>query len=735
MNRGVGGAVATVLAGLVCLGAVSAAAVAPTTVAEDELPVEVLITSITPRVLSPGDDLHLRGTVHNTGTTTIAEPRVLVHLNESQFISRYSLDRWRGADPQGYLGSRVLTVDLPTPLPPAASLPFDLVVPAASVPFPSRRTSWGARGLAVQVIDGADPAGARIGVTRAFALWFPEQEVTATRISVLVPVTGPPLDPAGAWEEELESSTRPDGRLAALLAATGEHSEVTWVVDPWLVEATSAADGSAGGWGTAFADAMTDREVHLLPYTDSDLAALAHAGAADLLSLATDRAHEAASATALPDGARVALAWPADPLPDQATASLANRDRPRALVVGPGQLQPPAVLTYTPSGRTEITVSGSQVTVLVPDERLSGALVTGQVQPFDGSPLSSTPVTPAVAAQDLLAELAVITRERPADGRHMLLTVPRGWVPDPELTDAQLTAVLTAPWVRAEPVTALIGATDPEIDRGTLPTRVMVGTEVSSAALADVDDAVSEREELATMVADPDTVLGDLELERLAPTAVAWRSDPTGRAEAVAASAVVTEALRSAVLVDPEPAINLVSTSGDIPVQVTNTLDEEVSVQVGLRPGDRRLVADEMVAVVVPPGAQVTVPIPVHAVQSANIDVVVELFTPRGVLIDDGVHFTVRVRAEWEGIGTAVIGALLALALVIGLIRTIRRGRTASRAEPQAQAGPDTLSPEEEAEQEDARVEAELGAGTGPGVDAAGVRTRDDDRPRGDGHS
>src|SRR5690606_31316002 len=121
-----GGAVAAALAGLLCLGALgpvgASGAASAATDDEDALPVQVLLPSITPRVLSPGDDLHLRGTVHNTGTTTIAEPRVLVHLNESQFISRYSLDRWRGADPQGYLGSRVLVVDLPAPMAPDASL-------------------------------------------------------------------------------------------------------------------------------------------------------------------------------------------------------------------------------------------------------------------------------------------------------------------------------------------------------------------------------------------------------------------------------------------------------------------------------------------------------------------------------------------------------------------------------------------------------------------------------------
>ena len=98
-------------------------------------------------------------------------------------------------------------------------------------------SSWGARGLAVQVVDAADPARVRLGLARTFALWFPEQEVTATRLSVVAPVTGVGVDPhSGAWVGTLEQLTRPGGRLGELLEATGDHAGVTWVVDPWFTE-------------------------------------------------------------------------------------------------------------------------------------------------------------------------------------------------------------------------------------------------------------------------------------------------------------------------------------------------------------------------------------------------------------------------------------------------------------------------------------------------------------------
>ena len=697
MTRGVGGAVAAVLIGLLFLGTVTAGAASGAVVPATGPAVDVLLTSITPQVLGPGGDLRIRATLHNTGTTAVAAPQVAVHLGDSQFISRSSLDRWRDAEPDDALGPRVLTVDLAASLDPGATVAVDLVVPASAIRLSPRLTAWGARGLAVLVTDAADPSAERLGVTRTFALWFPDQQVTATRISILVPITGPPVDPDGDWRAALEESTVPGGRLAAVLAATADHPEVTWVLDPWLVDAAPQAGGAVPGWTSTLLEAVTDREVHLLPYADPDLAALAHAGAGELLATAVERSHDVARTSALPDGARVAIAWPADAQPDLSTAALAGRDPAQALLVGPGELPSPAVLTYTPTGRTEVTASGDEVTVLVPDERLSGAFVTGRVGPADEG---AGRVTGAVAAQDLLAELAVITRERPADARHMLVTVPRDWTPDPAVAKAQLGAILRAPWVHAEPVTALIGAADPGVDRGTLPSRRVDSTEVSPAALDAVRSAVELRERLVTIVPDPEALLGDVELELLAPASVAWRTDPTGRTAAVNRSRTATDAVRAGISVPQSPGVLLVSPTGDLPVDVINSLSQEVTVLVALVPGDRRLIADEAVPVTIPPDSMVTVPIPVHAVQSADVDVTVELRTAEGTVISNTTHFTVQVRAEWESIGTAVIAALLGIGLVIGLIRTVRRGRARSRAEPQAQAGPDTLSPEEDAELE-----------------------------------
>lgn len=721
-RRGVGGLLAALLAvAAAALPSGPAAAarddggtvVAATSVATATMPtVTMAVTSISPLVLRAGDDLTLTVRLTNGGSAPVAEPRVLVHLRSRGFISRSSLDLWREAGPYGDLGATVLAQDLDAPLGPGQSTTVTLTVPAASLGLPHSSADWGARGLGVELVDVADPSRLRLGVARTFVVWFPRSDVNPTLVSVLVPITGPA--PGPDMTAEVTGLTASGGRLDDVLRATADHPDVSWAIDPSLVETartgaavpteittvtpgvSSASPGDASGsgasatpsptsgsgsaadtgadpaWADAVVAAAAGREVDLLPWGDADVTALVHDGDTTLLDDATERS--ASTAAELGLSGTSSLLLPGEPLPDLATAARAAQAG-QSLVVGPGELPQPAVLTYTPSDVTSVATGRGDATVLVPDERLSSALTTGWVL---GADATAAPLTGATAAADLLAELAVITRERPADSRHMLIVTPRDWLPEVDVVRAQLDALESAPWVRTAPVSDL-AQTAPTAERGTLPDRSVDGTEVPASQLQRVAETLDRRRSLATIVPEPDELLGDLDAERLAPAALAWRADPAGRAALVEASVARTETLAGAVTVPKSADLNLIASSGELPLRVANALDQPVTVDVRLRPSDARLVARQTVEVQIPAGGEETVQIPVHGVQTADVAATVELLTPDGVLLDDSTTVTVKVRAEWESIGTAIIGGLLAVAFVLGLVRTIRRGRRRGR--------------------------------------------------------
>lgn len=671
-------------------GVVASAAVA----ADQTLPVTVLVTRISPQTLQPGQDLTLTLTLTNNGTAPVAQPRALVDLDRRGFSSRSSLDRWRLAGAYDSAGTAVGQVDLPGPLAPGASASTVVTVPASAIRLSVSAGSWGARGLAVEVVDAGDPTRVRLGLMRTFTVWFPPQEVTPTTLSILVPITGPP--PAPDQAQVVAGQTAGGGRLAGVLSATSAHPAVSWAVDPALLT-TAGADrtGSGATWTADLLRATDGREVQLLPWGDADLPALAHAEDTTLTRLAEERSTKAALDLGL--AASDVFALPGAATTDLTTAAAASAGGSRAVVVDPGELLPPSVLTYTPTGLTTATRGATTLRLLVPDVELSQAMTTG-MNGAEAAGGGATQLTGASAAADLLAELAMITRERPSDGRHLLASLPRDWSPEVAITSAQLEALEAAPWVHLAPLSALATSQVPTIDRGSLPERAVSPDEVTAAALATTERTLEERVAVAAMGADPAALVGDPDAERLGPTALAWRSDPAGRRASIARSVAATAALRSAVSVPPTGTVNLISTSGDLPLRVDNALDQDITLMVRLRTTDRRLIADTAVTLVVPARGETTVKIPVRGVQSADVQAVVELSTTTGIVVDSSALLTVRVRAEWENIGTGAVGGLLALLLVIGLVRTARRAR-GTRADRAAAAGqPMALADESEDE-------------------------------------
>ena len=676
------------LVGLAVLAPALLAAPATATVpaaTEQVLPILVEVTRISPQALAPGDDLTVTVTVTNTGAGAIAEPRVLVNLDRSGFLSRSSLDAWREAGPYAPAGTAIGRVDLEEPLAAGATATTTVSVPAASIGLSSLARTWGARGLAVEVVDAADPTRLRLGLARTFTVWFPPQDVTPTTLSVVVPLTGPA--PTADQSTAVAAQTARGGRLDEVLRATASHPAVTWAVDPKLL-AVADADLLANGstWAEDVLQAAEGREIQLLPWGDADVSALAHATSAGLALLAEERS--AQTATDLGLDATDVFAWPGVATTDLETALFSSDRGNRAVVVAPGELLPPSLLTYTPSALTTARSGSTDIDLLVPDAELSRSLTTGMTLEQEAAG-GSAQLTGATAAADLLAELAVITRERPSDGRHLLAALSRGWTPDASIASAQLSAIEDAPWVRLAPVSELAASEDPIVDRGSLAQRETRSTEVSAAELDATATAVTDRVDVAAMGADPQALVGDPDGDRLAPAALAWRSDPPGRATSIAQVVARTILLRSAVSVPPPGTVNLISTSSDLPLRVDNALDQDITVLVRLRPTNRRLVADTPVEVMIPAGGETTVQIPVRGVQSADVEAVVEITTPAGVLVDNATRLTVKVRAEWENIGTAAFGGVLALGLVIGLVRTARRARgtRADRAVAAAGAG------------------------------------------------
>ena len=112
-----------------------------------------------------------------------------------------------------------------------------------------------------------------------------------------------------------------------------------------------------------------------------------------------------------------------------------------------------------------------------------------------------------------------------------------------------------------------------------------------------------------------------------------------------------------------------------IPVTIVNESPAEATLRIRMKPNTPQLRAQETETVKVPAAETMRVDVPVEGLANADVPTTIEMVTADEVVLPKHESLMVRVRADWENIGTAVIGLGLAVVFVIGLIKTISRGR------------------------------------------------------------
>jgi hypothetical protein len=691
--------IGAVLGTLGCLltGVVPGAAGMPAAPAEGDVVLDV--TAIGPGVLRPDGTLTVRATVRNAGTAPVVGASVRLLGYSVRLADREDVRDWAAGESGVIAGNRFL-VDTPlAPVPPGGAVPVELSAAAATFRLPGEASSWGPRGLTVDVFDATE--GAQLAVARGFAVWDPRPAADGspdrTTVSLLAPLSAGPPDVADAVvpAERMAELTAGGGRLARVLQVAS-RPDVAWALDPALLSSAAAAaagppadTGTPGGattagptptppdgtraavtaWLDALRGAAAGRDVLALPQADPDVAAVAHAGTAELYRLASRQGRETVGQL-LDAPARTDVAWPATGAADTASLQLAA-DAGATLVVLTSGAQPPARPgAVTPTGRSTVTAGTARLDGLLVDTALSTAL-TAATEARTGTRGTSS----ALSTSLLLADTAVITREDPDAGAHLLLALPRTWSPDVRAATAALDALGSAPWVGVAPLDQLVDADPDPVQRQPVRRGSASAGELPADGVRQALAAVRTVRSVASALTDADSLLDEVEYSAVAATSAGWRGNTSTWREQVAALAGHARGVPASVHVLPGSAVNVVSSTADLPVSVANDLDQEVLAAVRVRPRNPRLVVPGDVEVRLPASSTQRVAVPVRSVANGNTDVVVTVRAPDGTMLGEPVTIPVRVRADWETRGMLLAGAVLSVVLVVGLFRTIRRGR------------------------------------------------------------
>ncbi|MCL2422407.1 MAG: DUF6049 family protein [Micrococcales bacterium] len=611
----------------------------------------IAVVDITPQILDVNSDDRLTVTVTVTNTTSRPlSGRLVLSLAPVNMRTRVDVQRWAdGTMPVEV--TQLVASPLTTPVAPGASTTVTLSVGPTARQM-ALANEWGPRGLVVTL----DDAGTARGQTRTFLLVQSNQDIPQAPVTLLAALTGPPVAPVlpkvGDTRERTLGSESTD-RMDQVLAAVRSVPQVSLAIDPSLITPDSAQMLSA---------VLPGRELLMLPWGDPDLQALTANSTTSLLTRARQVEHN-------PDYPQIM--WSVDPLDAQTAATV--RASGATWLVAPWAPRSAGTLTHTPT-------DGGDLVVVHPDAEISAL--------FDGS----AGMERAQAQQKALALLATAARgtgekKTPAP---VLVATSRDWAADQQWTEQFVTALDAAQWVRLTTTSDLI-ATGRD-----LPRTATEATPPGTGPLVALDQARRDLAVFATATDRPGVVTAGVDEAVLLVASYAWRSDPSGRVTAAQAVTKAIDQRRNGLRLTQPPVFNLLGSTGNISFNVRNDLPVAATVRVRMDPekgclaGDKRAApADESDARVSPiwseevtvgPYSDTPVTVALYARANCDVTIAATLVASDGTTVTAApVTFSARVRAQIESVGITVVGVLVALGLVLGVVRTVRRGQSARR--------------------------------------------------------
>jgi hypothetical protein len=309
-------------------------------------------------------------------------------------------------------------------------------------------------------------------------------------------------------------------------------------------------------------------------------------------------------------------------------------------------------------------------TLTASDQRLSAALREAASAPSD--------FAWNTAMSRVYAQLQLLSAETDS-ARHMLIALDRSWPSSGSQLQRTLNALFGTPWATAAPFSTLAAATPSRdltlIDAPESSTRIN-----TIRVLLDAEKALTD---FSSVLADPTKLTERARAHVLTLLAVSWQNPRTDWASAVAKNRDATTKIVDSIRILPPENVNLVSAQGSIPFTVSNELPDDVAtVTLNASPSNGRLEIDKPTTKAIPPGSRATMLVPVKAkVGNGQVVLGLQLHSPTGVPIGDPSAVTVKVHADWEGIGALILVIFLLLLFGFGVVRGFLRRRGQTRAE------------------------------------------------------
>ncbi|MEU5364898.1 DUF6049 family protein [Streptomyces sp. NPDC005925] len=702
---------APLLAGLLQLPAAAPAAAAgqdAPRAAAGSGAVAVSVNTLTPSTPTDDDTLTVAGTVTNKGKQTVTDAQVDLRVG-APVGTRSAIDTAAkySSDVQGTVGSAIggKYVEEFTKLTPGVAHPFSIEVPVDKLNL--AQDGVYEFGVSLSGQTSAQPWTQVLGVRRTFLPYQSGEADTRTRTTFLWPLisgvhmmaeTGSNEQQTPVFlNDDLTQEISPGGRLDQMVSL-GKELDVTWVVDPDLLASVDAMTRTyqvrgengttsvgthqavAKRWLAAVQEAVADKEVVALPFSDPDLASLAHngtnvPGALRNLKEATDVVANTVEPI-LHVKPLTDFAWPVEGAIDPSIVKVATSAGADKVIARSDSLQESRSLPYTPSAARPI---GAGTTAVVADAGLSTA--------FQGDLLRASAST--LAVQRFLAQSLTLNLQSDKQ-RSVVIAPQRTPTAGQARTMAEaLTALQDGPWSEAQKLAAAASAKPDRAATARIPSaraypKELRKRELPRSAYEQLVRTEGKLDNFKVILTSQFRVVTPFGRAMNREMSTSWRGRPGEAMSFRTGVEIYLQGLAKQVRLIEKSETKLSGRSATIPVTVQNNLVQDVDrlvlrltsvnptrLKIGGKPYWQQ-------PVTVSGGHSQSVKFTTSANANGRSSVIAQLYTQDGRKYGDPVRFDVKV-TEITATVMLVIGGGVLLLVLAGFRMYTQRKRAAAR--------------------------------------------------------
>lgn len=621
----------------------------------------ITLTSITPAVPRPNENITLTGTVVNDTTSTWSNIQVELRIGISALGGRFQVSDWlQGAERPSRVVRRLNLGDISA----GGLKTWTMTISSRSLGLPATAAAQGVYPLSVSTNKSTSDA-------RSLLTWAPvSRGVKPSEVALVIPLTWEPARIASGrfLNSSLITDISANGRLTTLLDA-GMGRAVTWILDPSLLEAiVDLADGAqvvensqerdvlpqeqqrASLWLNRAKTILKTSNTYVFPAGNADVVAMAALGEREAILDVIQRGQQTIARDLSVVAAGTAV-WTAAGLSNEIHKELVDAGVELVLTTSKAFPAKPNV-SYTPGSLVDgIAVSDLDIDSLI----------------ASGAPIN-----------DIMGTASMVAFERPQAPRSLVISAPL--ISDPVNIASLLTALSdqrSQATLRLTPLTQISSENGSSVSRSLANFPIDPALLISQQQLRAVASMMQRAALISTLAAterDASIIRNGLSSSIDPGRSVVWTLAPARAPSFIDEQDDYVSALEGAIEISTADRVMLSSNTGSIPVTVRNGLPWSIKVSLTASSASnvRAALTKTPEVITIAPGERASTELAVRVVGTASVPMVVRALNAEGKAVGKPVRVQVGSAAYARVATYVVFGAFILLSLLV-LRTTLRR--------------------------------------------------------------